>query len=61
MKVIDICVSNTFPFMKGVDIYENTESPLLSYEAKRREFIFLLLAQENIGQYKRHEEVECVL
>lgn len=39
MKVIDVCVSNTFPFMKGVDIYENTESPLLSYEAKRRDFM----------------------
>ena len=49
MKVIDVCVSNTSPFMKGVDIYENTKNPLLSHKAKRREFIFLLLAQENIG------------
>ena len=49
MIVIDIFVLNTFPFMKGVDIYENTENPLLSYEAKRREFMFLLLAQESIG------------
>lgn len=26
--------------MKGVDIYENTENPLLSYEAKERSFMF---------------------
>ena len=48
MIVIDIFVSNTFPFMKGVDIYENTENPLPLYKAKRREFVFLLLAQESI-------------
>ena len=40
---------NTSSFMKGVDIYENTKNPLPLYEAKRREFVFLLLAQENIG------------
>lgn len=39
MKVIAVCVSNTFPFMKGVDIYENTESLLLSHETKERCFI----------------------
>ena len=40
---------STNAFMKGVDIYENTENPLPLYEAKRREFVFLLLAQESIG------------
>ena len=39
MKVIGVCVSKTSPFMKGVDIYENTENPLLSYEAKERYFM----------------------
>ena len=39
MIVIDVFVSNAFPFMKGVDIYENTESLLLSRETKERCFI----------------------
>ena len=42
-------VKLTNAFMKGVDIYENTENPLPLYEAKRRKFVFLLLAQESIG------------
>ena len=39
MKVIDVFAPNAFPFMKGVDIYENTKNPLLSYKAKRRKFM----------------------
>lgn len=47
--------------MKGVDIYENIESLLLSHEAKERSFIFLLLAQEGISQYNRYREMESML
>mgnify|MGYP003215870946 FL=1 len=45
MKVIDVAVKKSMMTMRvkysllyeGVDIYENTENPLLSYEAKRRD------------------------
>jgi hypothetical protein len=47
MKVIDVAVKKSIMTIRvkysllyeGVDIYENTENPLLSYEAKERSFM----------------------